>query len=67
MPKDVAVIGVDNSIYGEICMPTLTSLDNKLKELSDTAAFILSNALEGSPCAQKKMLLFSDIVEREST
>lgn len=66
VPNDVAVIGVDNSIYGEICMPKLTTLNNKLKELSDTAAHILTNALDGGPYSQK-MMLFSEIVEREST
>lgn len=66
VPKQVAVIGVDNSIYGEICMPRLTSLNNKLKELSDTAAHVLITALEGGVYSQR-MMLFSDIVERETT
>lgn len=66
VPDEVAVIGVDDSIYGKICMPTLTTLDNKLEELSKTAAHILINALDGEQ-HPKKLMLFSEIIERETT
>ncbi len=66
IPSQVAVIGVDNSIYAEICNPKLTSLDNKLLNLSTTAAHNLINALNGGQ-PNKKVLIFSSIVERETT
>ncbi|HPU01901.1 MAG: LacI family transcriptional regulator [Firmicutes bacterium] len=66
IPKQVAVIGIDNSIYAEICNPKLTSLDNKLLNLSMTAAHTLISALAGGQ-PNKKILIFSSIEERETT
>ncbi len=66
VPEQLGLIGVNNSIYGEICKPKLTTLDNKLHELSESAAGILWEGLEGT-VKSKKMMLFSKIIEREST
>lgn len=66
VPGQLALVGIDNSIYGEICMPKLTTLDNKLQDLSESAAGILREGLEGR-IQSKKMMLFSEIIEREST
>ncbi|HOA34769.1 MAG TPA: LacI family DNA-binding transcriptional regulator [Bacillota bacterium] len=66
IPEQVAVIGIDNSIYAEICNPKLTSLDNKLLNLSMTAAHNLISALNGKQ-PNKKILIFSSIEERETT
>jgi LacI family transcriptional regulator len=66
VPGQVAVIGVDNSIYGEICFPSLTSLDNKLFDLSVAAARNLMDVLQKKRVT-KNMMIISSIVEREST
>lgn len=66
VPDRIGMIGVDNSIYGEICMPKLTTLDNRLQALSESAASILREGLEGK-IQNKKMMLFSEVIEREST
>jgi LacI family transcriptional regulator len=66
IPEQIAVIGVDNSIYGEICFPSLTSLDNKLLDLSVTAARNLIDVLQNKHVT-KNMMIISSIVEREST
>lgn len=66
VPERVAVVGVDNSIYGEISNPKLTSLDNKLLDLSTAAADTLIAALQGRR-VPKKVLIYSSIVERETT
>lgn len=66
VPEQLGLIGIDNSPYGEICMPKLTTLNNRLEELSETAAAILREGLEGK-IQSKKMMLFSEIIEREST
>jgi LacI family transcriptional regulator len=66
IPQQVSVIGIDNSIYAEICNPKITSLDNKLLDLSITSARILIDALKKRPIS-KKILIFSSIVERETT
>lgn len=66
VPEQVAVIGVDNSKYCDICYPKLTSLNNRLLEMSLEAARILLDSLEGRENPDK-IMLFSQIVEREST
>lgn len=66
IPADMAVIGIDNTIYGELCCPQFTSLDNKMTEMASEAARILIDAVEGRK-NPRKIMLFSDIVEREST
>lgn len=66
VPKQVAVIGIDNSLYCEICNPKLTSLDNKLLDVNGTIARSIINVLEGR-MVTKKMMIFSDIVQRETT
>lgn len=66
VPGDIAVIGVDNSIYARLSHPQLTVLDNKMQELSITCASLLVRILDNEAVAHKMMIL-SDIVEREST
>lgn len=66
IPDDVAIMGVDNSLYGTLCNPRLTSLDNKLVEMSKEAVRILLAALSNE-LPQHKIMLFANIVEREST
>lgn len=66
VPEQVGLIGVDNAIYGEICTPKLTTLDNKTKELSEAAAEILWEGLNGKR-QNRKLMLFSEIIERETT
>lgn len=66
VPEDVAVVGINNSRYTEMCVPTLTSLDNMLYDLSLTAAQNVSSVLKGEHI-NKKMMLYSRIVQRQST
>lgn len=66
IPGQVAVIGIDNSVYAKITNPTITSLDNKLCQASQYCADTLVRVLNGEDIP-KKLMIFSDIVEREST
>lgn len=66
IPGQVAVVGVDNSVYSRISSPRLTSLDNKLEQLSITCSDILIKVLNGEKVASK-MMIFSNIAERETT
>ena len=66
IPDEMAVIGIDNTIYGELSCPRFTSLDNKMTEMASEAARILIDAIEG-PQNPRKIMQLSDIVEREST
>lgn len=66
VPDDVAVVGINNSQYAEISVPALTSLDNMLYDLSLTAARTLIALLQGQRI-NKKIMIYSEIVERQST
>lgn len=66
IPRDVSVIGIDNSVYADICTPRLTSLDNMIFESGVTIAHKLIDCLEGHPTNQRT-LLYTSIIEREST
>lgn len=66
VPEQVGVIGINNSFVAEICNPSMTSLDNMLLDLSVTAARNLIDVLQGRHVV-KKMMVYSRLVEREST
>lgn len=66
VPEQVAVAGINNSIYGRICTPTLTSLDNKRMDSSVMAARIIVDHISGKFTTHRMMLL-PDLVIREST
>ena len=66
VPDRIAVMGVDNTLYGRICTPALSTLDNKLAELSMNAAHVLLDVLEGRATSHK-IMLFTDIILRQST
>ena len=66
VPGDVAVIGINNSKYAEMSTPPLTSLDNMLYDLCLTASRNLIALMQGEHI-NKKMLIYSEIVERKST
>ncbi len=66
VPSQVAVIGVDDSVYARICTPTLTSLDAKNSDIGIMAARIIVDHLNGKQNTRRVMVL-PDLVEREST
>lgn len=66
VPEDVAVIGINNSRYTEMCTPTLTSLDTMLYDLSLTVARDIFSVLQGEHI-NRKIMIYSEIVERQST
>ena len=66
VPEQVSVIGIDNTLYGKICTPPLTTLDNKLVDLSRTASRLLLDALEGRQTARQTRI-GTDIIERGTT
>jgi len=66
VPRAIAIIGVDNSIYGEICYPRLTSLDNQIFSSCVVGAHQLIDSLNGghpTRCVSIQTVL----VERETT
>lgn len=66
IPQDLAIMGIGNTMYGEIVTPKLSSLDNKLVEVSQNASRAILDALDKKEVSHKVMLL-TDIKERETT
>ena len=66
VPEDIMLVGINNSSYAELCIPSLTSLDNMLYDVSMTAARNILALLSGQRVS-KKMMIGTEIVEREST
>ena len=67
VPEQVSVIGTDNTRYCEICNPKLTALDNMMLEMSMESARILLESLNGNNSLPARIMLFSRIIERETT
>lgn len=66
VPEQLAVIGVDNSLYAKVFRPAITSLDNRMEELGITCADTLVKLLKKEPTA-KECMIMSRIVERQTT
>ncbi len=66
VPGRVAVMGINNSSLCELVSPPLTSLDNRLLDLSITIAHNLQAILQGKAAAKASMV-YSTIAERQST
>ena len=66
VPEDVQVVGINNSQFTNLSIPTLTSLDNMLYDISMTAVRHVLALLSGQRVS-KKMVISTEIVVREST
>ena len=66
VPDQIQVIGINNSRFARIGTPSITSLDNKLYDISMTAVRTILSLLRGETAA-KKVIIVSDIAERKST
>ena len=65
IPEDIAVMGVDNVLYGQLIYPTLTTLDNKIAHCGRIAARMLLDILDGEEPV-RKILMPAEIISRES-
>ena len=66
VPEDVQVIGINNAPFSRLSIPTLTSLDNMLYDVSMTAVRHVMALLSGQRVS-KKMVISTEIVVRAST
>lgn len=63
VPGQMAVIGVDNSLYGKVCYPPLTSLDNQIFDSCVFGAHQLIDLLSGGH-PTRCVRIGADLVER---
>ena len=66
VPGQVSVIGVDNTLYGQVSIPSLTTVDNKIREMSLAAANILLDVLQKRQ-ADHTRLFQTELIQRESS
>lgn len=66
IPDDIGVVGINNSAYAEMSIPTLTSLDNVLYDMSTTAVRNILALLSGQRIS-KKVIISTELVTRQST
>lgn len=66
VPSDISLIGFDNSLYGQLTTPALSSVNNKLAEVSLSAAGLLIGALRGDEVPHS-VSVDSELIVRQSS
>lgn len=66
VPEDLSVIGYNNSQLAQCCEPELTTVDNRVKEMSRVTVHMLMQVLEGQEIS-KKTTLQAQLVVRGTT
>jgi LacI family transcriptional regulator len=66
IPQDVAIIGHDNSVFSQCSLPKLTSVDTKIKAISEVMANTLHDVFQKKIVGQS-ITLRPNLVVREST
>ena len=66
IPRDIAVIGFDNYDFGAFVSPTLTSIDQPLISIGNTAFSQLYSIIENQNPKSKSILLDAKLIRRES-
>lgn len=66
VPKDLSIIGYNNSLLSRCCEPELTSIDNHVETLSITTVNTLMRVLEGHTVPNKTMIS-NDLIIRNTT
>jgi DNA-binding LacI/PurR family transcriptional regulator len=67
IPRDLSVIGFDNTMLAEICHPALTSIAQPLREMTDQAMVLLNESIDNPDSPKRKIMLMPELVIRHST
>ncbi|WP_074042209.1 LacI family DNA-binding transcriptional regulator [Desnuesiella massiliensis] len=67
VPEDISILGFDNTLLSSITHPSLTSVDQNMKETGRTAAMELIDIIENPSKTRKKIIIDTNLVIREST
>ncbi len=66
IPRDLCIIGHNNSSICQYCEPEITSVDNKLQAVSEQCVATMLGVLEGREMPQK-IVFTGELVKRNST
>jgi LacI family transcriptional regulator, repressor for deo operon, udp, cdd, tsx, nupC, and nupG len=67
VPKDVAVVGFDNTEISLMCDPSITTVNQPRYEIGTCACEILVEQINDPHAARKHLLLGTELIAREST
>ncbi|GGF66801.1 LacI family transcriptional regulator [Paenibacillus albidus] len=67
IPRDLSVIGFDNTLLAEICHPSLSSISQPVHEMARQAMQLLNEEIEQEGAPKRKVLLMPELVVRHST
>jgi LacI family transcriptional regulator len=67
VPKQVKVIGFDNSYIGEFLYPALTTINQPVDKLGKTLVESLMKLINGEKIEEKKIVIETELIVREST
>ena len=67
VPKDVAIVGFDDSPVATSTNPQLTSVHQPIEEMGREVARLLVEAVEGSDRVIRRVILATDLVKRASS
>lgn len=66
VPYDISVIGFDNTFITNIIHPTLTSVDQNMKQIGNRAAIELLDIIKNGLGCRKKIIMETNLIIRES-
>lgn len=67
VPRDLSVVGFDNTMLADICHPPLSSIAQPLREMTDQAMLLLNESIENPSFPKRKVVLMPELVIRRST
>jgi DNA-binding LacI/PurR family transcriptional regulator len=67
VPRDVAVIGYDDSAVATSTNPPLTSIHQPIEEMGREVARLLVEAIDGTNRAKRRVILATELVKRASS
>jgi DNA-binding LacI/PurR family transcriptional regulator len=67
IPKDLSVIGFDNTHLSEIVSPSLTTVQQPLRDIGYHVVDLLTQKIEGNSRAIQRIVLLPELVIRQST
>ena len=67
IPDDIQIIGFDNSFICELVHPSLTTIEQPIKDLGALAVEFLIDLINGEDIVIKNYLVETKLIQREST
>lgn len=66
VPKEISVIGCDNTLISEVTHPKLTTIDLNKKQIGKRAAAEIIDIVQNKGAARRKIILNTSLIVRES-